>query len=217
MGSNKGWILFILCQVPQTNNRNVCQNFCRNENNVTGKCDRESCPLANSSYATVREISGKVYLFVKTVERAHLPANLWERIPLDRQYVNALEQIDQELEFFPEEIKLRCKQRLTKITKYLIRMRKLRLEKNKLKLIPIQKKTDRRERTREKKAELASRLDKVITSELMERLKQGNYDDVILNARDNIWSKILEEKIEEEKEVEYVLGREFVSMEIEYE
>jgi protein MAK16 len=175
------------------------QDFCRNEHNVTGLCNRQSCPLANSQYGTIKEEGGLCYLYLKTIERAHTPKYLWEKIELPRNYAKALQIIDEHMEFWTPYNRLKCKQRLTKIHQYLIRMRKLR-KKNAPKLVNEHRKVEKREERREEKALNAALLEKSIEKELLERLKQGTYGD-IYNFPAKQYEKALDE-IEEEEEAE---------------
>lgn len=193
------------------------QNFCKNTENVTGLCNRSSCPLANSRYATIKEEKGQCSLWVKTIERAHTPKNMWEKIPLDKNYATALAQIDEQLAFWPKFLIHKNKQRLTKIHQYLIRTRKLALKTQPV-MVGIHKKVERREERREAKAAKAARLTNAITNELVQRLKSGMYPDEVYNVPqkayeeavdqvgepDEIESEEEEEEEGEEKELEFV-------------
>eukprot|EP00216_Chloropicon_sp_CCMP2111_P006250 CAMPEP_0198242844 /NCGR_PEP_ID=MMETSP1446-20131203/21689_1 /TAXON_ID=1461542 ORGANISM="Unidentified sp, Strain CCMP2111" /NCGR_SAMPLE_ID=MMETSP1446 /ASSEMBLY_ACC=CAM_ASM_001112 /LENGTH=332 /DNA_ID=CAMNT_0043926475 /DNA_START=66 /DNA_END=1064 /DNA_ORIENTATION=+ len=177
------------------------QNFCRNKYNVTGLCNRSSCPLANSRYATVIEEKGRCYLYMKTIERAHSPKNLWQRVKLNRNYAKALTQLDTHLEFWPKFLVHKNKQRLTKITQYLIRMKRLAL-KVKPKLVTVPARTEKRERRREAKAESAANIDREIEKELLQRLQSGTYAD-IYNFPVKQYNKVLDkESTEAEMETE---------------
>ncbi|CAF1081484.1 unnamed protein product [Rotaria sordida] len=171
------------------------QIFCSNEYNLTGLCDRRSCPLANSQYATL--------LNVHIIQKKQ-----WEKIKLHENYIRALKQINEHLIYWPRFIRHKCKQRLTKLTQYIIRTRRLMLKKTaKQELVPIKKKAERRERRHEEKAFVAANIDRAIENELLERLKKGTYGDTYtfpVNAisMDEEDEEVESDEDEEEKEKE---------------
>jgi len=153
------------------------RTFCQNPYNVTGLCLKSACPLANSQYATIREEAGICYLYMKTIERAHTPKNLWEKIKLPANYTTALGIVSKQLEHFPKYLVHRNKQRLTKIHQMIIRMRKLKLKAGP-KIVTTNTKVDQREVGRERKALKAAQLDRAIENELLERLKQVSESEI---------------------------------------
>lgn len=61
-------------------------------------------------------LKGALYLYVKTIERAHSPAHMWEKIKLSNNYTKALEQVNLFVMWYTSEnfADLRCRRRSTR-------------------------------------------------------------------------------------------------------
>lgn len=173
------------------------RKFCKNEYNLTGTCSKFTCPLANGRYATILEENGILYLHIKTIERAHTPANLWEKIELPSEISGALKVINENLAFWPKRFVNKVKERLVRLHQYLIRYRKW-YYRAKPRLVTVHKKFERREQRRELKALIAAKLDVAIKNELVERLKQGTYEPFI-NLNNKAYMELLREEKHKEK------------------
>lgn len=169
--------------------------LCKNENNVSGVCEFFSCPLANSKYATIREIKGRLYLFKKEPERMNMPVKQYEKILLDASYDKALVEIEEHLKFWDPALIHKCKQKLGKLTQYLIRKHELSLKQDKVTLVPRRKRVVRIERNRGQKMRERLNIEDEIKKELNIRLEHG------------LFGEELKEKVESEKEKVQIKNR----------
>jgi protein MAK16 len=132
-----------------------------------------------------------------------MPSKVWKQVVLDKNIIKALEQIDAELEYSSEFIIQKTKQRCLRLHQTLKKMRKLQLS-NSQKLVGVKKKIERRERSRELKAEKMAKLEISIEKELLNRLKLGLYPtDGILNDSQKAFTEALDE-LQVEHDEEYV-------------
>jgi len=123
-----------------------------------------------------------------------MPNKWWEKIKLSSNYATALEQLDEQLQYWPKYLSHKCKQRLTRLTQVAIRTKRLEKEQARLgeTIVPkMAPKVKRRESTRERKAEAAAKVEKAIERELIDRLVSGAYSDQPLNVDEAIWKKVL--------------------------
>ena len=177
---------------------NEKQKFCSNVYNNTGLCNHTSCPLANSQYATIREVDGRLYLYMKVVERAAFPNRLWERVVLPNDYLKSLKLISRHLAFWQPTMVFKVKQRYTRMKQYMVRKKRLMKKEPEIHLPLLHSKHHKREKKLEQKAMKAAKIEKVVENELKERLRQGVYSD-IYNFDQKIFDSITDRNKESEK------------------
>jgi protein MAK16 len=140
-----------------------------------------------------------MYLNIKTIERAHLPKKLWEAIELSKNTKEALDQIEENLQWWPRNMVVRCKVRYLRIKQYLHRMRRLALDPGP-KLVHIKKKEERVLYSREAKAHRIAALEPAIEKELLKRLREGVYDSQIpLNIPEEAFNTLIDQELDKEE------------------
>ncbi|KAK2952316.1 putative Protein MAK16 like protein [Blattamonas nauphoetae] len=157
--------------------KTTTQLFCRNPHNVTGLCDHRSCPLANSQYATIEEIDGRICLMMKTAERAQYPSRLWEKIPLPSDKKQAKHIIKDNLQFWPAHQQKNVMRRYIRILQIQGKQRKMRLKERPAEVV-IKRKVERKMKKAEFKAEKAAHIEDNIKKTLLDRLKNKQYEGV---------------------------------------
>ena len=221
LAGDKSWFLLLQSQVSLSYmvfylyilfpGRAATSTFCRNESNVTGLCNRQSCPLANSRYATVRERDGVCYLYKKVIERSHMPAQMWEKIKLKGSLEQVRTKIQKHLEFMPEFYKVKCQARYERIQEYLRRTDRLKDDPNQPILTVKKTKVVRREAKRESRAKKVALVENAIEKELLERLQKGVYGEIYnlpQKTFENILDKHGKQQEMDEDGIEYVEGDE---------
>lgn len=153
------------------------QNFCRSPENVTGLCNRKSCPLANSQYATTRLEKGKIFLWMKSPERVHMPAKMWQKVQLPEDPVAANQIIEDQLQYWDEWLIDKVKIRYGKLCDTLANMRKMK-QAPKVKNLPIKNKQEKRNKAREERALSVAHVEYTVKEELKNRLKSGVYGEI---------------------------------------
>ena len=176
------------------------QMFCRSPENVTGICDRKSCPLANSQYATTRLENGKIYLTIKTPERVHMPNRTWQKIELPEDRLKAFDIINEHLQYWDSWLIEKVQQRYIRIVETLEKMREMR-KAPKVKELPIKKRVEKRNASREKRALSVAHIEYRVKEELLQRLREGVYGE-IYNLEEDAFNEALDEY--EEPPVEFV-------------
>ena len=175
------------------------KNFCRNKFNLTGFCSKQSCPLANSQYATIIEKNGFLLLYLKTSLNNNFPSKTWKKILLSRNFIKAIQQIDSYLALWPKFFINKVKLRITKLNQIFIRtkIKNINFEKKYVSAFNSKKISEREQF----KLIQRVKIEKIIEHELLNRLHMGIYGENYNCKPIHYWKILKKENIEILKKV----------------
>jgi len=112
---------------------------------------------------------------VKAPERVHFPNRAWERVdlPSTKDLPVCMQELEQQLQYFPEAMKTAAVERLRCIDKLIRRSDSLAHSEIQEDLIPVKSKERQREKNREKHAVKAANLEANIEKEILQRAMEG--------------------------------------------
>eukprot|EP00761_Pharyngomonas_kirbyi_P012798 gb/GECH01012825.1/.p1 GENE.gb/GECH01012825.1/~~gb/GECH01012825.1/.p1 ORF type:complete len:252 (+),score=74.13 gb/GECH01012825.1/:1-756(+) len=171
------------------------KKLCQHEMNPTGLCNRASCPIANSQFATVLENKGKLWLYIKTPERQHTPRHQWQKVLLDDDFRTAMKQVNDRLAYWPHSMVAKCKARVARLREVILRKKRLEKQQS-TEIVTRRNRSKEKQLTRrERRAERFARVEQQIEKELLRRLREGTYGDIYNFEKEN--EKKLDDQLEE--------------------
>jgi protein MAK16 len=167
---------------------------CKSNFNLTNMCSRQSCPISNSRYATIIEQDGIFFLLKKDSNKLSFPKKIWKKIPLSRNFLKAVQEINFNLAFWPKFFLHYTKKKLMKLTQFLIRNRLKELSRKKRFDLTIN--LSSKISYQQTKIENNLKLEKSVEHELLNRLNLGIYGKLYPNFPLQFWKNSNFQKIQ---------------------
>jgi protein MAK16 len=171
--------------------------FCKNSHNLTGLCNRQSCPLSNSAYATIVEKEGAFYLIKKDPYKLSFPKQIWKKIPLSRNFRKAIQEININLSMWPKFFLHFAKLKLIKLVQISVRFRVTELKKTRDFYEPENMQFLQKEKPNLNISKI--NLESIIEKELLNRLNLGIYGNLYPKTPLHLGKNSFEEKTIEKK------------------
>jgi len=129
-----------------------------------------------------------------------MPSKLWDKVELPEDVEAGNKIIEQEMQYWDDWQIEKVKVRYVRLLEVLNNMRRVRVEEKNVKILPIKKKLERRNKAREERALNVAHVEYTVKEELKRKLKDGEYG-TIYNIQEEEFNEALDDI---EQPVEFV-------------